>query len=220
MFLRKKYSTESEEINYWPGYVDALTNIVLNLVFMVAIFVIGITALEIIAARKPLTKSTSSTLNKNVSNNKEVKVHNLDDFQKYANAPEIIKINVTNIKDNDQNCTNIILLSNEEIDDGFRIVLGFEPKAIKFTYKNEKNLSSLFNKTLISNPTNLITISAYTSLDNVSASRLTMNRIIQIRQMILNLGVTRNQIEMKIFEGPMYELGSQKITVNIIKENK
>lgn len=43
---------EGESYSYWPGYVDALTNIVLNLLFMVAIFVIGVAALGLVAAQR------------------------------------------------------------------------------------------------------------------------------------------------------------------------
>lgn len=43
---------EGESYSYWPGYVDALTNIVLNLLFLVAIFVIGVAALGLVAAQR------------------------------------------------------------------------------------------------------------------------------------------------------------------------
>lgn len=35
-----------EQINYWPGYVDALVNVVLNLLFLVGVFTIGLVALN------------------------------------------------------------------------------------------------------------------------------------------------------------------------------
>lgn len=35
-----------EHINYWPGYVDALVNAVLNLLFLVGLFTIGLVALN------------------------------------------------------------------------------------------------------------------------------------------------------------------------------
>ncbi len=38
--------------NYWPGYVDALTNVVLNLLFLVAIFAMGVFSLGMEAGKK------------------------------------------------------------------------------------------------------------------------------------------------------------------------
>lgn len=38
--MKKRSSYRSE--NYWPGYVDALVNVILNLVFMVAVFLIAL----------------------------------------------------------------------------------------------------------------------------------------------------------------------------------
>lgn len=37
---------ESGEINYWPAYVDALINVVLNLLFLVGVFTIGLVSLN------------------------------------------------------------------------------------------------------------------------------------------------------------------------------
>jgi hypothetical protein len=36
----------SDGVNFWPGYVDALVNVVLNLLFLVGIFTIGLVALS------------------------------------------------------------------------------------------------------------------------------------------------------------------------------
>ena len=35
-----------EEINFWPAYVDALINVVLNLLFLVGVFTIGLVSLN------------------------------------------------------------------------------------------------------------------------------------------------------------------------------
>lgn len=37
---------QSDEINYWPAYVDALINVVLNLLFLVGVFTIGLVSLN------------------------------------------------------------------------------------------------------------------------------------------------------------------------------
>lgn len=39
-----------EEINFWPGYVDALINVVLNLLFLVGVFTVGLVVLNMQAA--------------------------------------------------------------------------------------------------------------------------------------------------------------------------
>ncbi len=40
---RKK---KDKEINFWPAYVDALINVVLNLLFLVGVFTIGLVVLN------------------------------------------------------------------------------------------------------------------------------------------------------------------------------
>ncbi len=41
--------TVREEINFWPGYVDALINVVLNLLFLVGIFIVGLVSFNSVA---------------------------------------------------------------------------------------------------------------------------------------------------------------------------
>lgn len=42
--MSRKKKAQPGGPNFWPGYVDALTNVVLNLVFMVGIFAVGLMA--------------------------------------------------------------------------------------------------------------------------------------------------------------------------------
>ena len=47
-----------EAPNYWPGYVDALTNVVLNLLFLIGVFTIGLVSLnmEVMNAEKKIAE--------------------------------------------------------------------------------------------------------------------------------------------------------------------
>jgi hypothetical protein len=47
---RRRHASPAE--SYWPGYVDALTNVVLNLLFLIAIFASGVFALGMAAAHR------------------------------------------------------------------------------------------------------------------------------------------------------------------------
>ena len=49
----KKRHHELEVLNFWPGYVDALINVVLNLLFMVAIFAVGVFCMGLQAQLHP-----------------------------------------------------------------------------------------------------------------------------------------------------------------------
>ena len=50
--------------NYWPGYVDALTNVVLNLLFLIGVFTIGLVSLntEVMNAQKKIAELESMTV--------------------------------------------------------------------------------------------------------------------------------------------------------------
>lgn len=49
----KKHRRHLAEANFWPGYVDALVNVVLNLLFMVAIFAVGVFCMGLQATAHP-----------------------------------------------------------------------------------------------------------------------------------------------------------------------
>lgn len=62
------------DVNYWPGYVDALINIVLNLLFLVGVFTVGLVVLngEAIFAEKKAAQIKAENLSKGYTDeNKE-----------------------------------------------------------------------------------------------------------------------------------------------------
>ena len=56
--MRRKRRHPPHSEGYWPGYVDALTNVVLNLLFLVAILAAGVFSLGMEASRKSLLPTT------------------------------------------------------------------------------------------------------------------------------------------------------------------
>ena len=54
LIQRRKRRHKEHSEGYWPGYVDALTNVVLNLLFLVAILAAGVFSLGMEASRKAL----------------------------------------------------------------------------------------------------------------------------------------------------------------------
>lgn len=54
LIQRRKRRHPAHSEGYWPGYVDALTNVVLNLLFLVAILAAGVFSLGMEASRKAL----------------------------------------------------------------------------------------------------------------------------------------------------------------------
>lgn len=76
--MRKTFTTE---VNYWPGYVDALVNVVLNLLFLTGVFTIGLVTLNYEAL---LTQQKMNQLKIDIINN----IRN--ETQKQVKAKEFI----------------------------------------------------------------------------------------------------------------------------------
>lgn len=73
--------SSTTEVNYWPGYVDALVNVVLNLLFLTGVFTIGLVTLNFEAL---FTQQKMNLLKIDAINN----IH--DEAKKQAKAKEFL----------------------------------------------------------------------------------------------------------------------------------
>lgn len=84
-----------EEVNYWPGYVDALVNVVLNLLFLVGVFTIGLVSLNMeamLAQQKLARLKVEHMLEKDLSaENKKRALALLDKLTLKPKAPPVVE---------------------------------------------------------------------------------------------------------------------------------
>ena len=78
-----------EEQNFWPGYLDALINVMLNLLFLVAVFAMGLVALTLQSMRQ---MNQISRLNEQAT--EAVAALDMDASQRQAILQKIEKLNI------------------------------------------------------------------------------------------------------------------------------
>jgi len=81
-----------EEQNFWPGYLDALINVLLNLLFLVAVFAMGLVSLTLQSMRQ---MNQISRLNEQAT--EAVAALDMDAAQRQAILQKIEKLNVASM---------------------------------------------------------------------------------------------------------------------------
>jgi hypothetical protein len=185
---------EGEGYSYWPGYVDALTNIVLNLLFLVAIFVIGVAALGLVASQRKdvpvgaVVSTAPQTVVERVKNIvRKIIVSSPATSDAGANANQKSKPSVSVDKIDEQLNTTLITLTFAQ--DAYLINKSEELAVLR-------QLS-----TVLQTAGKKILIWTVSPPDDALLVRGNMTRLLSIRNMLLREGIASESIEVRIVSG-------------------
>ena len=175
-----KHQQNTGQYNYWPGYVDALTNIVLNLLFLVAVFVAGVAALSLVVVShedrinalksKQTEQGVKSTLERIVLSS-----------QSNKKKPEAPMAAIEKVMSNDKGATAKIQFQSD------KFVLTEKEEAQLFKHIEQDVESST-----------KVLISAASREEDALLVRGAMVRLLSIRNMLIRNGVDAKTIEVKI----------------------
>jgi hypothetical protein len=179
---------ELESHSYWPGYVDALVNIVLNLLFLVAIFVIGVAALGLLAARR-------------VDPPPEVQLIQPEDPPiKRAAEKWIREFIVKGASSEPAKKPSTVSISVDQPTQGegaLRIRMEFDRSVFLLSKKEQDELIDSLSG--ISNFTNWnVSLVAFAPVDDALMQRASMNRLLSIRNVLLEKGLLSQRIQVRI----------------------
>lgn len=219
---------KKEEIDFWPGYVDALMNLVLNLLFLSAIFAIAIFVLGMESSRLRIFNSENKEKEAiSMSKTNEEHKQHIVAFSNFTNNTASNEIAVKKAS------TSNVLLSNDistklSEPSSQLLVINVNTKTEqkenvvidKITIKNEKeHLISVFypkdiisinidvkneiKKILSENQLNnkRIIIWGVASLSSAASNRLAYLRIMEIRNILLENKIKNNNISIHIYGG-------------------
>jgi outer membrane protein OmpA-like peptidoglycan-associated protein len=195
-----KHTNSTEQYNYWPGYVDALTNIVLNLLFLVAVFVAGVAALSLVVVTheerisalqsKQMQHGVKSTLERIVLSSK-------GDLKK----PETPVVFIEKVMRNDK---------------GITAKIHFQSDQFVLTEKEETQLFKHIAQEFETNTR--VLISAASREEDALQIRGAMVRLLSIRNMLIRNGVDAKTIEVKIVAVGSAKPAEANVDVEIKKE--
>jgi len=199
---------ELESHSYWPGYVDALVNIVLNLLFLVAIFVIGVAALGLLASQRVDPPPEVQPVQAGDPPIKKAAEKWLREFIVKGASSEPVK----------KPSEVIISVDKPPSGQGIgRIRLQFDRSAFLLSPKEQDEL--LDSLSGLSNVTNLsVSLSAFAAEDDALLLRASMNRLLSIRNALLKKGYLSKNIQVRI-ETQVSERNSENMVVIELKRD-
>ncbi len=205
--MKRKF--ELATTNYWPGYVDALTNVVLNLLFMVAIFTMGVFSLGLQSSR--LTEMLAQ-----LSSVKSALQANQVDAPPVLEKRASVQIHVnTNLKqalpEQGVNMTPV-----QQTTERVLAQIGFEAESVSISDSAKEVLKPLREalKGAKAKGQNLVVWGAM-NLRDPEQRRATYLRVMATRDWLVAEGVDAQLIETRLLPGATNRLSGQNIYVLI-----
>ena len=201
---------EGEGYSYWPGYVDALTNIVLNLLFLVAIFVIGVAALGLVASQRkevPVGAVVSSAPQTVVERFKDV-VRNI-----IVSSPSTVDGDGV-----EKNKPSVAVEKIEKTSDATVIKLVFAQDAYLINKAEEAGVLRQLSSVLQTAGKKIVIWTA-SQPDDALLVRGNMTRLLSVRNMLLRHGISGDLIEVRIVPQAPMSKTTGHVFIEINKED-
>lgn len=205
---------DGEDYSYWPGYVDALTNIVLNLLFLVAIFVIGVAALGLVASQRKDVPNGAV-----VSTAPQTGVEHIKDVVRKIIVSSPATSGAGSVADaNQKNKPSVIVEKIDQQSNVTLIKLAFAQDAYLINKAEELTVLRQLSAVLQATGKKIV-ISTASQSDDALLVRGNMTRLLSIRNMLLRHGVAGELIEVRIDSQAPSSKNTNQVLIEINKED-
>ena len=219
---------ELESQSYWPGYVDALTNLVLKLLFMVGVFAVGLFAVSMEQALHPQSNDknqvVSLTQSQKVAYAKITSVlpnaKNVHPPERVADRPKIPSLLITettNTVVSQTKETSDVILERQIVRSEQILILSF-PEAQFIVPDEIKNKLASMVTALGSAKQWHISTSIYTS--HGEDRRAGYVRLMATRSALIACGISQKDIELRLLPASdTANDGISRVTIALDRDN-
>ena len=180
--------------NFWPGFVDALSNLVLTLVFVMVIFVLALFYLSSkvsqtkLEALCPATKAELAEVQKELEKTREE--------LKIAQAGQIKeRVDITEKKTPTVKTEKL----STETTSGSSIIIRFPMGVVELDDEAKQALDKFFDKLIASGQEISTSLSAVPGPETYSeGKRLSFFRAVAVRNYLISKGVAKSNIESRV----------------------
>lgn len=208
--LQKKRRPGMHSDGYWPGYVDALINVVLNLMFLVAILAVGSFVLGMEISRQVLLPAIQESL-KNVT-------CAVDDVRTIGTGPIVITINsVDSAAPKESQSVKIDRVRSME-DRETLLQVKFDADALELNDLTRADLISRLHDLLQQNPGASLTVWAVSDGDPQSR-RVSFMRVMALRDALIRAGAEKSKVMTRLLPGTNTGTDGQLVYVLVHYDN-
>jgi septal ring factor EnvC (AmiA/AmiB activator) len=190
---------------FWPGYVDAVTNLVLNLLFVLTIMIVAVLMFAMALSRKQEEKVSEAVQQerKTVEHNIQQKDQQLIELQQQIEqlkATAEVKNSLTTPQKTAQAKTPVAIPDKsieKLLENGGGVVVNFSSDAVTI---NDSELAAVEKLLAPLVSSGSVTLVVNTPKGFSEAKRLAFYRAMSVRSLLINMGLAQNKIETSIRE--------------------
>jgi len=212
-----------KDVNYWPGYVDALITVVLNLLLIVGMFVVGLVTInaEAIFSGQKAAKIRAENLSNEYSIENQIKAsralvrsiqkHNLIAEEVAPQAPQTLEIYFKNTNKNKETLTEAPSLQKTLPSDTPENIAHLTVKTSimgkisfdinQFAFDDAKNYQ-LLDQIKSSPSSNKLLLFVIADPANKRGAREAFSRLVSTRNAFISHGVAPQNIAIRIMPAP------------------
>lgn len=215
------------EVNYWPGFVDALSNVVLTLIFVLVVFVFAL----MMASNKVEQKYKEIIDAKAVSKEKtevvEVEQEQIDELKKIIEeqkkAIQELKMQAKNVSEENDSEIEVKDTAGDVVSkatvDGHeekKISLKFSSSIVNMDEESQSELLKSLQDHKVDSKAKNILVKAYLDSETYSiGQRLAYYRLLEVRNFLISkYGIAPSSISSKIIDAKGKRSGYVEILLN------
>ena len=200
---------------FWPGYVDAVTNLVLNLLFMLTVMIVAVFMFALELSRHkgdavpvvntPTTEQkTASNVDENAEKNLKAKDEKIEELEQ-----QIENLRKQVLVKNDQRSPQKVVTAKTPLPDaekglkqtpvlGGSVVVDFMQDAVTLTEQEQQNVRTALQQ--IANK-GAARVAVDVPAGFSEAKRIGYYRVMAVRNTLIEMGVPQDKIEVSVREG-------------------
>jgi outer membrane protein OmpA-like peptidoglycan-associated protein len=180
-----------DETSFWPGYVDAIINVVLNILFLVGTFAVALA-----------TSSSTQKAERVAEAEKAQKITQaIEPMPKLPDIVSVAKAPVIEIEKANEALKPVRWTLRQRPEQVSVVKIDFDPRALVLKESERVQLAALFKEQGAQQPAQRWSLWCVTDATGSDGSRLAYLRAMAVRQALLQAGVMPEQIDMRIFGG-------------------
>lgn len=194
---------------FWPGYVDAVTNLVLNLLFVLVIMIIAVFMFALALSRHTDEKTASATVENSTKNNNSAEIIKEKDSQIEAlqKALQSVKsqAKVENKASTPQKVVTVQTPINppekqleQASNTGGAVIVNFQQEAVTLSATEAETVRNAL-KAIASSGSAHVQVSVPKGFSE--AKRVAFYRAMAVRNQLISLKVPADKIEVSVSEG-------------------
>ncbi len=191
--------SNDENINYWPGFVDAIMNVLLNILFMLCIMAFGLGLVQNQVRQTVNTNDDGDTPGKGSKQKKEKPTPLAFPTQETIDKFPVSQIKLKTPASSDTAASSAETSVKAKLNEQNILSLQFIRQSPEMQHELKTHLQTFLPQ--IAKPDEDIVVWAVDNEDTPNTNKLLFTRLMVVRNALVEIGIPANRIEVRMLPG-------------------